>query len=122
MYLLGLDLETTGLSPEQDEIIEIGYMMWDTSINGPVLIGGALVKPTVKKLPQIIVELTGITDNQLRDFGMGLKDGLLRLSALASRADYIVAHNGISFDRKFLTNAYTELNLPFPDKYWIDTR
>ena len=36
MYLLGIDLETTGIDPSSSDIIEIGYMVWDTNFSHPV--------------------------------------------------------------------------------------
>ena len=38
MYLLGIDLETTGINPSSD-MIEIGYMIWDTELSCPVKFG-----------------------------------------------------------------------------------
>ena len=44
MYLLGIDLETTGLDPLSSEIIEVGYVVWDTVTLSPVDLGSRLIK------------------------------------------------------------------------------
>lgn len=57
------DLETTGRDPAQDRIIEIGLVVFE---GGEVVDRWQqLVDPGVK-LPDVIVELTGITDDDLK--------------------------------------------------------
>ncbi|MFK8139296.1 MAG: exonuclease domain-containing protein [Bdellovibrionales bacterium] len=120
MLLLGLDLETTGLSWEFDRIIEIGAVVWDTDESRPVAIQSELVNIGEQSLPKIISDLTGIFDKDLAKFGISEKQALLSTINLAEHCDYVVAHNGNSFDKKFLDKALEshglELSLP-----WIDT-
>ena len=59
-----LDIETTGLDPFFDEIIEIGAIK---VINGECVANfSKLVKPS-KPVSDFIVQLTGITNDMLRD-------------------------------------------------------
>ena len=72
MYLLGIDLETTGIDLSSSNIIEIGYMIWDTSSSCPVKFGGYLIK-TNNPIPEEIKNLTGIRNNHLSEFGIRIK-------------------------------------------------
>lgn len=61
---IAVDLETTGLSPVENEILEIGAVFVE---NGKVKdTFSELVKPTVK-IPEKITEITGIYDGMVMD-------------------------------------------------------
>lgn len=61
---IAVDLETTGLSPVENEILEIGAVFVE---NGKIInTFSELVKPTVK-IPPRITEITGIYDNMVAD-------------------------------------------------------
>jgi len=60
--LVFLDVETTGLKPKDDRIIEI--FMFSIDADGKVDEYETLINPE-RKLPSKIVELTGLTDDQL---------------------------------------------------------
>lgn len=100
------DLETTGLSPFQNEIIEVGL----------VLVEGGRVKSTFhtlvrpqKELPKGISRLTGLKDEDFRD-SPEIREVLPRvLNFLASHP--LVGHN-VSFDRGFLEAAAGKLSNP----------
>ena len=68
-----LDLEMTGLSAKTDQIIEIGAI----KIKDNVIVDtfGGLVNPSCK-IPTRVVELTGITDDMVRQ-GMERDEALL---------------------------------------------
>lgn len=121
MYVLGLDLETTGLSFENDEIIEIGAVVWNIETNKPAaMLNHLVVQPHKLPLDKNIANITGISDSDLIDFGLAEKDALEEFINLAEKCHYIVAHNGNCFDRPFLEKSLLrhslEINLP-----WIDT-
>lgn len=62
--IVSIDLETTGLDPVTDEIIELGAVKFE---NGrEVARFSQLVKPRKKFLPPDIVDLTGIQDSDLK--------------------------------------------------------
>ncbi len=121
MYLLGIDFETTGLSPETDQIIEVGAVVWDAEQKKPVEMFSKLVQVTNLPLAPKIIELTGITDEHLKNFGVPLVDVLEELGHLANKCDYLVGHNALGFDRKFLNNACDQLGKPRFNQRWIDT-
>ena len=120
MYLLGIDLETTGLDPSSSDIVEIGYMIWDTDLSCPVNLGSHLIKIN-HPLPAETKELTGISDNYLNQFGVDLKQAVISLADLAESCDFLAGHNAIEFDRKYLSRACEKYSINFPQKYWIDT-
>ena len=120
MYLLGIDLETTGLDPSSSDIIEIGYMVWDSSLSCSVECASYLIKYD-KTLPEDIKKLTGITEEHLNHFGIELKQALSVLVDKAKKCDFFVGHNAIAFDRKILTQACQRLFIEFPKIKWIDT-
>ena len=113
-YVL-VDIETTGFSPINDEIIEIGAIKVEN--NKIVKQYDELIKID-KILPQKITELTGITDNML-------KNGKLPNIVLEEFIEFvgnniIVGHN-VNFDLGFLCNKckkYLNYNL---NNDYIDT-
>lgn len=101
-YIL-LDFETTGLSPEKDEIIEIGAL----KMEGFEVIGRyeQLTKPS-KPIPKAIIELTGITNEMVEDkplFSDIAKDFADFLEDLP-----IVAHNS-QMEQSFLDHHLSPL-------------
>ena len=120
MLVLGLDLETTGLNPESDEIIEVGAVVWDTNRGTPVKIYSELVQSQTP-VTEEITRITGIKNEDLRAWGVSPQEAFLNLEALAQKCEYIVAHNGLEFDKLFIdrylaTMPDIQLDLP-----WIDT-
>lgn len=120
MYVLGVDVETTGLSPENDKIIELGAVVWNTDVDKPVAMMNHLISIGDEKLSNKIIQLTGITDIDLDVFGIEEQQALTELLKLAEKCGYIVAHNGNKFDKPFIDNALAKHNLLLV-KSWIDT-
>ncbi len=120
MLVLGLDLETSGLAPESDEIIEIGAVLWDVERAYPLKVLSVMVKPSAP-LDSQVTQITGLTSEDLERWGITCQEALKQLSDLAQWAECIVAHNGLGFDKKFLEVAWKEcpdfqVGLP-----WVDT-
>jgi DNA polymerase III epsilon subunit-like protein len=71
-----LDLETTGLSAERDEIIEIGAIrvVLDSQNH---LAFQTLVKPA-RKIPRKITSMTGITQKMVDEEGVPLEEALIQ--------------------------------------------
>ncbi len=122
MLLLGLDVETTGLSAERDRIIEIGAVLWETECNQPVKIYSEMIlEPSLTGVSKEIEEITGLNFELLRRFGVAPEGRLFAdLAWMMERAAYFVAHNA-PFDRGFLTNFFHRYEQSFPDKPWIDS-
>ena len=93
------DLETTGLSPRQDEIIEIGMALVE---KGEVAASyHSLVRPS-RKLPVSIRRLTGLDDQMLASCP---ELGEVLPSALGFLGDYPLVGHNVAFDRGFLEEA-----------------
>ncbi|MDT8448173.1 MAG: exonuclease domain-containing protein [bacterium] len=122
MYLLGLDVETTGLDSDKDRIIEIGAVLWDWELGQPVqLLSELILEVPNLALDSQIEDLTGITTALLNRFGKEPDDALFaRMAEMLAAADYLVAHNA-SFDRGFLSAFYQRWGRQFPETPWICT-
>lgn len=121
MKLLGLDFETLGLSPETDDITEVGLVLYDTDLRQPVRVTGYLVA-TDKTVTEEITRLTGITNAMLKEHGIPPRKALEGLLAAAKNIQFFVAHNGNDFDKPFLEAWCKRENLPMPTQPWIDTK
>ena len=103
-----LDLETTGLSPASDEIIDIAAIRY---ISGSkVSEFHTLVKPSIP-IPQEITDITGITDDMVAD-APDIDEALDGLSMFLNPDDLVVGHN-VGFDVRFLAAAYSRIGEEF---------
>jgi len=100
-----LDLETTGLDPESDEIIELAMVPFRYSNDGRIFevheAFDELREPSSGTIPEEITRITGITDEMVR----GKTINSERVAEIAAPAALIIAHNA-NFDRKFAENAF----------------
>jgi DNA polymerase-3 subunit epsilon len=106
-----LDLETTGLDPAQDEIIEMAMLPFTYGLDGTVHAVGEpfsrLRQPT-KPIPPAVAELTGLTDAMVAGHHIDPAE----VAAFIAPAALIIAHNA-SFDRRF-AEAFCEAFVPKP--------
>jgi len=97
---LFVDVETTGLSYHDDEIIELAMVPFSYGLDGKIY---ELFEPfqsfqqPKKPIPAEITEITGITPSMVE----GFKLDLVEIEQYIAGCDLIVAHNA-KFDRKFL--------------------
>jgi DNA polymerase-3 subunit epsilon len=94
-----LDVETTGLSYETDEIIELGMLKVEIDALGRiirVLDTFNQIREPSKPIPQEITAITGITNDDVA----GKTIDLSEVAEFIADAKWIVAHNA-GFDRKF---------------------
>ena len=94
-----VDLETTGIDSEKDQIIEIGlleFMLEDGQEPIITEMYGACEDPGFA-LSAEIIELTGLTDASLK----GRQINWQHVQSMLGRASVIIAHNA-AFDRGFL--------------------
>lgn len=97
---LFVDVETTGLDPARDEIIELAMAPFTYGLDGRIFSIGepfqGLREPS-KPIPTEITALTGIDDAMVA----GKSIDPAEVAAFAAPAAVVVAHNA-SFDRRFL--------------------
>ncbi len=92
------DIETTGLDPEMDDIIEIAAVI---SKNGVILDEYQCLVKTDKTLSPRITEITNITQKMLDDEGINIDDALRGFLEFAGDRP-LAGQNIINFDMKFL--------------------
>lgn len=109
-----IDLETTGLNPKTDKIIEIGAVRVENNI--VVDEWDTLVNPD-RKLEERIIELTGIRDEQLSS-APKIEEALPTLLEMVG--DYPLLGHSVMFDYSFAKKAAVNRKLSF-EKKGIDT-
>jgi len=97
---VALDLETTGLDPAKDSIIEIGAIRVEAGRPGEAF--HTLVNPG-RPIPPFIRRLTGITDSDVRG-APRIESVAADLAAFLDGA-ILVGHNVLGFDAAFLRQA-----------------
>jgi DNA polymerase III epsilon subunit family exonuclease len=95
---VSLDLETTGITPETDKIIEFGAVKFD--LNGEAERKSFLINPGIK-LPDLITHITNIKDDDLKD-APKITEKISEIEEFIKDCP-IVGHN-IQFDLNFLVN------------------
>lgn len=110
-----VDLETTGLSPIKNEIIEIGAIKVENGVVVDTM--DIFVKPKTP-VSYFITNLTGITNDMLKD-GYDIEEGMKKFIEFSG--DYtLIAHNA-RFDIGFLnSNMNSCFNKDLENKY-LDT-
>ncbi|MGL5522235.1 MAG: PolC-type DNA polymerase III [Metamycoplasmataceae bacterium] len=109
------DLETTGLSPIFDNIIQFGACLVN---NGRVIDQLSFFIKTDRPLSETTKALTGIKEEDLAN-GLDEKEGLIKFLDFCK--DYtLVAHNA-KFDIGFIKEKIYKYNLKQFENQWIDT-
>ncbi|MGO1370813.1 MAG: PolC-type DNA polymerase III [Senegalia sp. (in: firmicutes)] len=99
------DIETTGFSPINDGITEIGAVKIK---NGEIIdTFSELINPE-KKIPEKVIQLTGITEAMVKD--KPTVDKILPKFKEFIGEDVLVAHNA-SFDMGFINKKYKDINI-----------
>ena len=115
--LLIIDLETSGTDPDADHVVEVGAVLFSTSLAVPLacksalVLSGANAAELVNGIPA--ASLTGpwcIAPEQIRPMIAGL-------AKLAPEPPIYVAHNA-AFDRSFLPGVGAEWICTYGDATW----
>ena len=116
--LVFFDLETTGLAPNYNEIIEFGAYITDLT-HTYVDKYQSFIRPE-GQIDEKITKLTRITSDLLAK-GKPIKEFLEELHSVIKDTDILVAHNGINFDIKFLNSWCRKLGVKEFNNPLIDT-
>jgi DNA polymerase-3 subunit epsilon len=131
-YVLGIDLEgmhsnlvEEGIDHTRDRITEIGAVLWDCNEMQPVQILSELIDEE-DRLPisAEIQDLTGISENMLKNFGhkrTEIPSVIEKLKMLIDKADACMAHNGDNYDHPMLKEFFKRYKSELPEKVWLDT-
>ena len=112
MVVIIFDLETSGLNPYHDDIIEIGAKVFQEDNSFQMLLKPKSGRPISKK----ITEITGITNRDLRTNGQDWKNAYSEFynwffEATKDKENItIVSHNGDTFDFVFLKRMLKDLS------------
>lgn len=109
-----IDIETTGIDPAYDQIIDIGFLQFD----GHRLVRkySSLVKTDIK-LSQFIQKLTGIKQTQVERAPSWTK---IEPELLDLEGHYLLAHNA-SFEESFLAKYFSNLGSDREMEYYQDS-
>jgi len=121
-----IDLETTGLDFEKDQITEIGFVRKDWGSRKPLSMQHRyLFDPeydVYQEVPEFITELTGITSELLKKCGNHPATTLIALSLAMNECDFIMAHNGECFDKPMLIAKMRQYSVEPASTPWLDSQ
>lgn len=121
---VAFDLETTGLVPQKDEIIEIGAVKFTVKVeNGQVIPQKikdfqTFVKPNMM-IPAEATRVNHITDKMVEN-APAVADCLRQFTAFCGQDTILVAHNA-DFDTGFLKEAYEKNPQLLPGNPIVDS-
>ena len=111
-----VDTETTGIDAKKDDVIELGFVIATVEMATGKLCTvkrmGHFFNEPKEPIPELITQITGITDDDVRGHAITMST----IMEVFSGIDLIVAHNA-KFDRAFIDNHIAELGfaaLPIP--------
>lgn len=110
------DIETTGLYPLFNEMIEFGAIKYE---NGKITERKQFFIKPEKPIPAKITEITRINDETVKN-GYSEIDGLLEIKKFIGDLP-LIAHNGISFDINFINKKLEKNGMPLIKNILIDT-
>ena len=108
-WLVVADLETTGLSPDSDEILEFGAVLVEP--NGTVVREFFMLVKVNQPVPQEITRLTGITQTEVDANGSPLEKAYATFADFVG--DYPVFFHNAPFDLAFIARASARTGAKF---------
>jgi DNA polymerase III epsilon subunit family exonuclease len=112
---VAVDVETTGFSPQNDRVIELGWVRFEGGRE--VERQGTLLRVD-REVPPEIRRITGIDDTMLEG-APGFREIADALVQVMSSVDFVVAYNA-RFDRSFLAEELLRAKRVMPDAPFVD--
>lgn len=110
MRLLAFDTETTGIRPGLDKIVQLAYILHNTSTGVNELEANLLCRPDGWTIPQEASNVHGITTEHALEHGINAESVLAMFKLALESADAVVGHN-VTFDKNFV-NSVATVNWP----------
>lgn len=121
MLILFTDVETTGLDPKIDRVVEVGASLYCTEHRRILRSFCVLLGDDTVRMSPEISKINLITNSMLDNHAFKPKESLEVLNdAFIYQADYLCAHNA-PFDRSFLEAEFLRFGMELLEKPWIDT-
>ena len=110
MEYVVFDIETTGLNPRSDRIVEIGALrVKDGEVIDTFEI---LINPGIE-IPQTVIDIHGITNDMVKDAAFpGV--ALQQFVSFCEGVDFLIGHNAVRFDYPFIENECTRYMVKYP--------
>lgn len=106
-----LDLETTGLSPKHNEIIEVGILLYDQESDQIEKEWEYKIAPSnIETASPMALKLNGYNDNP-QSYKGNLKSAMIKINSLIDKECLIVGQNVGGFDLPFIYNAMESLGI-----------
>ncbi len=116
-HFIVLDIETTGLSPQTEDIIEIAAIKVDDNLE--IIDTFEYLIDINRPVPPFIVGLTGITNSMLKESGIPISMALKLLKDFAGNLN-VYAHYA-PFDKGFIRTNLRKHSIDYIESEWIDT-
>ena len=118
MKYLVVDLETTGLNPDEDVIMEMAWRLFDNYSKKTLAACSFLLDISGKIIKEDIENLTGISYDMICSFSVNELLAFDLFSDAIRNCDFVAAHN-VEFEKSFLSKKI-DTNL-FSSIKWLDT-
>lgn len=113
------DLETTGLNPETDRIVEVAYMKVE---NGEITKTYSAILDHDIDIPESASNVHGITRVKATAEGIYPPSAIKNLIEAIQESEAVITHNGIRFDVPFLQCEMRRLGWCETDILWFGKR
>lgn len=117
------DVESSGLSVEEDEVLELGYAIYHIDSPAPLIMRSRFITNSKCEISKEITEITGITQDIINKCGEPAIDVYNDLLTDLKKFDikYMIGHNAYQFDQKILKNNMSRHELVLPPVTIADT-